>query len=316
MTGDQVGRRAPSPGAAAAPCAAEDRTPDDADAPPTRPASTRRSRRRRVRGRDAADPRRGVPDGVRPALPRGAAGAPRPGGRVPDRRHRRHQRRLRRLRRGDGLRHGRRAPARPRALPRRAPRRARAGLPGVPRDGRARRHHRLPQLVDLDAGGVLEAPGGARQHRRRPRGAPRGPGRLRGRRGLRRLGRHGAADGGGVGARRPRRPRGRGVRLGGASRRRAAPTSPTPGRARSPGGTSPPTASPAPARSGATPRTATACSRSAATSGSGRRTGGPRATRGPDRPSPPAAPRRIRAARRWRPPSIPPSPPSASRGRW
>ena len=36
----------------------------------------------------------------------------------------------------------------------------------------------------------------------------------------------------------------------------------------------------------------------------------------PVRPSPAAAPRPTRAVRRWRPPSIPPSPPSASRGRW
>ena len=112
---------------------------------------------------------------------------------------------------------------------------------------------RLPQLVGLDAGCVLAAPGGTRQRHRGPRGPPGRPGRLRGRRGLRHLGRQGAADRGRVGVRRARRARRRGVRLGRRADARAARTWPTPGRARFPGGTSRRMASPAPARSGCFP---------------------------------------------------------------
>ena len=55
---------------------------------------------------------------------------------------------------------------------------------------------------------------GAREHHQRPRAPPRRPGRLRGRAGVRGVGGQGAADRGRVGVRRPRRARGRVVRVG------------------------------------------------------------------------------------------------------
>ena len=78
--------------------------------------------------------------------------------------------------------------------------------PGQPR--------RLPQLVGVPPGRVLEAARRPGHDARRPRPPPGRPRRLRGRRGLRRLGRQGAADRGRVGVRRARRPRRRRVRLG------------------------------------------------------------------------------------------------------
>ena len=70
------------------------------------------------------------------------------------------------------------------------------------------------QLVDLRAGRRLAASAGAGQHARgavEPSGGAR---RLRGRRGVRAMGRQGAADGSRVGIRRARRTRRRGVRVG------------------------------------------------------------------------------------------------------
>ena len=66
----------------------------------------------------------------------------------------------------------------------------------------------------VDPRRLLASPGGARKRHRRTRGPSCGAGRLRGRRRLCRLGRQGAAQRGGMGICRPRRTRGRGVRLG------------------------------------------------------------------------------------------------------
>ena len=77
--------------------------------------------------------------------------------------------------------------------------------------------------VDLDdyrnwweyvPGALLEAAGREGHDDQRPRPPSGRPRRLRGRRGLRGVGGQGAADRGGVGVRRARRPRGRGLRLG------------------------------------------------------------------------------------------------------
>ena len=80
------------------------------------------------------------------------------------------------------------------------------------------------------------------------------------RRGLRALGRQGAADRGRVGVRRARRTRRRRVRLGRRAHCPAAATWPTPGRANSRGRTCRATATNGPRRSGRSRPTATACS--------------------------------------------------------
>ena len=96
---------------------------------------------------------------------------------------------------------------------------------GRPRAAR-RRVRRLPaadasglagqpvQLVDLRAGSELAPAAGPRQLGEAAAGPSRGPGRLGGRGGVRRVGRQGAADRGRVGVRRSRRPRRRHLRLG------------------------------------------------------------------------------------------------------
>ena len=63
-------------------------------------------------------------------------------------------------------------------------------------------------------GAYWKRPGRQGDDDQRPRQPPGRPRRLRGRRGVRGLGGQGAADRGGVGVRRARRPRGRGLRLG------------------------------------------------------------------------------------------------------
>ena len=82
---------------------------------------------------------------------------------------------------------------------------------------------KTPGPVDLDdyrnwweylPGAYWKRPGRQGHDDQRPRPPPGRPHRLRGRRGLRDLGREGAADRGGVGVRRPRRPRRRRLRLG------------------------------------------------------------------------------------------------------
>ena len=79
---------------------------------------------------------------------------------------------------------------------------------------RPRRPRRLPQLVGVRAGRQLEAPRRAGQDHRRARPTSGHACRLRGRRSVRRVGRQGAADRGGVGVCSPWRPRGRGIRVG------------------------------------------------------------------------------------------------------
>ena len=95
-----------------------------------------------------------------------------------------------------------------------------ADFPGAPRgeprarlarlhaDERSRRPPPPAAVVDVDARRELA------RRRAQPARSPGRPRRLRGRRGLRRLGRQGAADRGRVGVRGARRPRRRGVRLG------------------------------------------------------------------------------------------------------
>ena len=115
----------------------------------------------------------------------------------------------------DGLRHRGRAPARPDGLPGRRSRRC--SCPGRSSSGRTRGPVDLRDYRNWWAyvpGRVLAAPGGPRQRRYDARAPPGDPRRLRGRRGLRGVGRQGAADRGGVGVRRARRARRRGLRLG------------------------------------------------------------------------------------------------------
>ena len=104
-----------------------------------------------------------------------------------------HCRRLPAVRPRDRIRHGRRAAARPEGLPGRGSRAARAGLVGLPDDRGAGAAGRQSQLVGVRAGRVLEAAGRAGDDDQRPRPAPRRAGRLRGRGGLRHLGRQGAS---------------------------------------------------------------------------------------------------------------------------
>ena len=82
----------------------------------------------------------------------------------------------------------------------------------------------LDQWWTWTPGACWRRPDGPGSVARRARRRARRPRRVRGRRGVRRLGRQGAADGGGVGARGPRRHRGRDLRLGRRARgaRRAA----------------------------------------------------------------------------------------------
>ena len=121
------------------------------------------------------DPRRHLPDGLRPALRRGA---PRPRGdrrRVLDGRAPGDRRRVPPVREGDGARDGRRTGARPGRVPRRASRAARPGLARVPPDDRARRSRRLPELVALGPRRPVAPPRGTRHHRRRVASCTRSP---------------------------------------------------------------------------------------------------------------------------------------------
>ena len=93
------------------------------------------------------------------------------------------------LRSRDRLRHGGRAPARPGRLPGRRSGAARARLARVPKDGRPGAARRRPELVGVRSRRLLEATGRPGQLDQRPRPAPGRPGRLRGRRGLRGVGR-------------------------------------------------------------------------------------------------------------------------------
>ena len=129
------------------------------------------------------------------------------------------------------------------------------------------------QLVDVRGGGGLAPPAGPRQLAGRALGSPRRARRLRGRRGLRPVGRQGAADRGRVGVRRARRARGRGLRLGRGVHARAARPWPTPGRAVPLGEPAARTVTSGRRRSARSPPTATASTTWPATSGSGPPTG-------------------------------------------
>ena len=89
------------------------------------------------------------------------------------------------------------------------------GALGLPEGERTGRSARLPQLVGVRAWGLVDASGGSGQHPARTRSAPGDPGRVRGRRGVRRVGRQGAADRSRMGVRGARRARREDVRLGG-----------------------------------------------------------------------------------------------------
>ncbi len=164
-------------------------------------------------------------------------------------------------------------PARCRALSRRRSGASRAGLARFPQVNRAGRPKRLPQLVGVRARRLLEATWWKGHDDQRPRHASRGPHRLRGRRGVRGVGGEGPANRGGVGVRRARRARGRGVRLGRRARPRRESRWRTRGKESSPGRTPSSTATREPRRSAASRRTDTGSSTYAGTSGSGRRTG-------------------------------------------
>ena len=164
-------------------------------------------------GHDLGAGRR-VRHGLGRLLSRGAPRAPGRGRGLLDRPPPGDRRAVRALRRRDGLRHRGRAPARPRGLPGRRSGRPRAGLAGLPQDPRPGRPRRRPLVVALRPGRVLAPARGPGEHGRGAPAPPGDPRRLRGRRRLRRLGGQGTADGIRVGARGPRRPRGRDLRVG------------------------------------------------------------------------------------------------------
>ena len=160
------------------------------------------------------DRRRRLPDGLRPLLSGGGAGAHGRRRRLLDRRRAGHRRAVRALRRGDRARHRRRAAAGSGRLPRRRPRPPEARLGRVPARAAPGVAGRLHAVVGLRPRRELARPGRPGQRHGRPRGPSGDARRPRGRRRLRRLGRQGAADRGRVGVRRPRRPRRRHVCVG------------------------------------------------------------------------------------------------------
>ena len=157
--------------------------------------------------RHALDSRRHICDGLRGLLPGGATGASRRCRRVLDGRDAGHRRAVPPLRPRDQVRDACRASARCHPLSRRRSRASRAGFARLPQVNGAGRPERPPQLVGVPAGRVLEASRREGHHDQRPRHASRGPHRLRGRRGVRGVGREGPAERGGVGTRRAWRAR-------------------------------------------------------------------------------------------------------------
>ncbi len=219
-----------------------------------------------------------VPDGLGRALPRGGPGPLGRGRRLLDGRRRGHQRAASpssSRRRGTS-----RSPSARSTPPTSRARRPRTSCPArwsSRRTPRAGRPAPSQPVVGMDAGRLLEAPGGAWILAGRPRGPPRRARRLRGRRGLRRVGRASHS--------RPR-PSGstppaaaldrRRVHLGRRARGAGRARSRTTGTATSRGARSPGTGRRR--RSARFRRTATASSTWPATSGSGRPTGTRRAT--------------------------------------
>ena len=180
---------------------------------------------------------------------------------------------------GHGPPHRRGARAGPRALPGGRAVGARAGLARLPADGRAGRPRRRVGLVVVRPPGALGPARGAGERCLHAGAAPGHPRRARRRRRLRGLGGEGPAHRGGVGARRPRRPGGRALRVGRrADARRRHPANWWQGEFPWQNlaldgwpGTSP---------IGASRPTASACTTCAATSGSGRPTPRPSGARG------------------------------------
>ena len=125
-----------------------------------------------------------------------------------------HERGVRGVRGRHGVRDRGGAPARPGRFPRRAGGQPPARLAGVHPHARAGRPAPPQPVVALGAGRVVAAPGRAGQLDRRARAASGRAGRLRGRGGLRRLGRPAPAQRGRVGTGRARRPGRRRVHLG------------------------------------------------------------------------------------------------------
>ena len=163
-----------------------------------------------------------VHDGLGPTLPRGGAGASRDRRRVLDRSLAGDERALPAVRRGDRLRHaGRDRARRARSIPGADPSVAGPGVGRVREAGRARR----PPRITSTGGRSCRAPTGATRTVRTARSrastiipwctsASTTPTAYA------QLGRQGAADRGGVGVRRARRPRRRRVRLGRRARAR------------------------------------------------------------------------------------------------
>ena len=146
--------------------------------------------------------------------PGGAAGPHRRGRRVLDRRAPGDGGGVPPVREGHRARHLRRGGARSGRLPRRRPRAARARLAGLHRHARPGAADRRAPVVVVDARCRLAPSRGPGVIARRP-GAPSGhPCRLRRRRRLRRVGRQGPAERGGVGVRGARWARRRDLRLG------------------------------------------------------------------------------------------------------
>ena len=105
-------------------------------------------------------------------------------------------------------------PLDPAQIPRGRPGAPRSRLARLPQDGGPVEPGRFPQLVGIRSGRALEASGRARDDDQRARPPSRRPGRVRGRRGLRRLGGQAVAERSGVGVRRSGRPRTSGLLLG------------------------------------------------------------------------------------------------------
>ena len=166
------------------------------------------------RPRHDLHPRRHVPHGVGPALSRGSPGASRYRRRLLDRPHAGHQPRVPQVRQRDRPRHLRGDQAEGGGLSRRAAAHAESRLARVHAAEASGRHARLEPVVELQVRRRLaQALWAALLDQRARRSSGRAH-RLSRRRGLRGMGRQGAADRSRVGVRGARRARRRRVRLG------------------------------------------------------------------------------------------------------
>ena len=185
--------------------------------------------------------------------------------------HHRHQCRLRRLRRRHRLPDGRRAPARSGRLPRCSGREPGARVHGVRPHAGAGRPAAPQSVVGMDTRRLLAAPGGTGQRPRRSREPSRRPDRLRGRRGLRGVGRAWLCPRRRSGSTPPAAAPRRLPTPGGTNRKGRRSPVPITGTGISRGGPRTATASPRP--SARSPSTGTVSPTWRATSGSGPRTG-------------------------------------------